>query len=225
MYQTARLDLLGNAMAHPSRARMLCTLMDGRAFTAKELAAAAGITAQTASAHLARLTHAGLICATRSGRHSYHQITNADVADALEQISTLTPAPPRSRAPKELHHARTCYNHLAGHLAVAITGALVDMGLLRHEDGRFATFPSPLWAELGVSLPRRPGKAAFARPCLDWTERRTHIAGPMGIQMLAHFTGQTWLTRQNRAARGLVLTPKGRANLARLLQLEDAALS
>ena len=219
MTQTARLDLLGDAMAHPSRARMLCALMEGRALTAKELASAAGITPQTGSHHLARLANAGLIRMLRSGRHSYHRIADPAVAQALEQLSTLAPPPPRRTAPNDLHYARSCYNHLAGSLAVAITDALTARNLLTEDAGRFAPAPSPLWAELGVALPSRPARSAFARPCLDWTARRFHIAGPMGTQMLAPSTAQGWLLRQSRTARGLSLAPKGAAALSRLLGL------
>lgn len=224
MSQTAKLDLQGDAMAHPSRTRMLCTLMDGRAFTNKELAAAAGISPQTASAHLARLAHAGLVTALRSGRHTYHRITGEPVAEALEAMANLAPPPP-VRAAKGLRHARSCYNHLAGHLAVAITDALLARGLLCEQEGRFVAAPSPLWPALGVTLPQPPGKAAFARPCLDWTERRPHIAGPMGTAMLAHAEAGGWLVRHHRGDRGLCLSPTGRAAYAALLDLDIGDLT
>jgi DNA-binding transcriptional ArsR family regulator len=217
--ETDRLDILGDALAHPSRARMLNALMDGRAFTNKELASFAGITPQTATAHLDRLQYAGLITRLKSGRHSYARIASPEVASALETLSTLTANPLASRTPPELRRARSCYNHLAGRIAINITEALTSKDLIREENGHFAPQPSPLWAELGVTLPAAPPKAPFGKCCLDWSERKFHIAGPMGTALLTHALEKRWLARPAREARFLEITPKGRRAYGALLGL------
>ena len=178
-----RLDILGAALADPCRARILCELMDGRAFTNKELASAAGITAQTASAHLKRLEGAGLTASLRSGQHVYHRIATAEVAEVLERLATLTPTghlDRPGRAARDTWRARSCYDHIAGRLGVRMTDRMFELGVLDRDGDVLSPGPryKPFLAELGIgALPRRPGSAP-ARLCLDWTERRHHIGGP-----------------------------------------------
>lgn len=217
--ETARLDILGDALAHPSRARILNALMDGRAFTAGELASYAGITPQTCTAHLDRLEYARLITRLRSGRHVYNRIASEEVARALEMLSTLAADPLPCSTPPELRRARSCYNHLAGRLAVEITHALVSKELLTEENGQFTARPSPLWADLGVTLPSAARKQPFAKCCLDWSERKHHISGPMGTQLMSHGLSERWLARPARNARYLEVTPKGRRAFSTLLGL------
>lgn len=224
-----RLDILGAALADASRARMLCELMDGRAFTGKELAAAAGITAQTASAHLKQLQAAGLITAVKSGRCVYHRIATGEVAAALESLSVIAPSDhvlrglQRRGARTGMLTARSCYDHLAGRLGVAVAEALEARGALVMEAGAFRAQTPELWVRLGVTLPGRPGAAPFARACLDWTERRAHIAGPAGRQILNHAFDRGWL-RRRIGARGLIVTRKGHAAFRRILDLDTAML-
>ncbi|MBU2981232.1 winged helix-turn-helix domain-containing protein [Lentibacter algarum] len=217
--ETDRLDILGDALAHPSRARMLTALMDGRAFTNKELATYAAITPQTATAHLDRLEYAGLITRLKSGRHAYHRIASEDVASALEMLSTLTANPLPASTPPELRRARSCYNHLAGRLAIEITTALTRKKLLLEENGNFAAQPSAIWGKLGVTLPERPRKQPFAKCCLDWSERKHHIAGPMGTALLENALAERWVMRPKRDARFLEITPLGRSAFAELLDI------
>ncbi|WP_171179046.1 helix-turn-helix transcriptional regulator [Ruegeria sp. HKCCD8929] len=219
MTLTPRLDILGSALADTSRARMLCELMDGRAFTNKELAGAAGITPQTASAHLRKLEEAGLIAAERSGRCLYHRIAGAQVAEALETLATLAPcdhlyrAQQRKGARAQMLAARSCYDHLAGKLGVMIAEALEANGDLIRDDDRFLPQPSQRWAQLGVRL---TGRAPLARPCLDWTERKSHIAGPIGRQILTQALERDWLQRK-RAERGLTVTRAGAETFQQIL--------
>ncbi|MGR3760975.1 ArsR/SmtB family transcription factor [Roseobacteraceae bacterium NS-SX3] len=224
---TPRFDILGQAISDASRTRMLCELMDGRAFTNKELAAAAGVTPQTASAHLRLLQDAGLVRAAKRGRCVYHRLAGPEVAQALEQLAAIAPADSLYRAQQRkaggLAAVRSCYDHLAGPLAVAMTGAFMDKGMLEEKEGAFRARPSELWARLGVMLPAEPGRQPFARPCLDWTERRLHVAGPLGRQILAHALEAGWLTRQAHR-RGLAVTAPGRAAFSQILGLDAGVL-
>ncbi|MDE4098498.1 ArsR/SmtB family transcription factor [Phaeobacter gallaeciensis] len=223
--QTPRFDILGQAIGDASRTRMLCELMEGRAYTNKELAAAAGITPQTATAHLRMLQEAGLVVAEKRGRCVYHRLSGAEVAQALEQLAAIAPADSLYLAQRRkaggLAEVRSCYDHLAGPLAVAMTQAFLRRGMLAERDGGFDTVPSDLWAPLGVTLPdpQRSARQPFARPCLDWTERRLHVAGPLGRQLLSHALERGWMLRRQHK-RGLTLTAPGRRALHQLLGLE-----
>jgi DNA-binding transcriptional ArsR family regulator len=221
-----RLDITGHALANASRARMLCAMMDGRAWTNKELAADAGIAPQTASVHLHHLAQAGLIVQRRGGRCLYHRIAGPEVAAMLEHVAGLTPRDhlargQRARA-RELAPLRRCYSHLAGAVAVTLCDALIARGaLLRQGDGLIAR-PSPLWRGLGVALP--DGAAAVvAKPCLDWSERRDHLAGALGRAILDHAMAQGWM-RPAGPRRGLRLTAPGHAALADVIGCEPGEL-
>lgn len=224
---TPRFDILGQAIADASRTRMLCELMEGRAYTNKELAAAAGVTPQTASAHLRLLQTAGLVLAEKRGRCVYHRLAGAEVAQALEQLAAIAPAESLYRAQRRkaggLAEVRSCYDHLAGPLAVAMTGAFLARGMLAEDQGAYRARPAAEWAKLGVTLPQRPGRQPFARPCLDWTERRLHVAGPMGRQILEHALAAGWLSR-GAQKRGLQLTAPGRQALEQILGLRCSGL-
>ncbi len=223
--RTPRFDILGQAIGDASRTRMLCELMEGRAFTNKELASAAGITPQTATAHLRLLCDAGLVVAEKRGRCVYHRLAGPEVAQALEQLAAIAPMDSLYLAQRRkaggLAEVRSCYDHLAGPLAVAMTEAFLNKGMLVERDGGFHAAPSAVWEPLGVSLPdpdtarRQP----FARPCLDWTERRLHVAGPLGRQLLTHALERGWMQRCQHK-RGLTLTAPGRMALEQILGLQ-----
>ncbi|CAH2602302.1 Uncharacterized HTH-type transcriptional regulator YdfF [Rhodovastum atsumiense] len=209
----------------PARANMLAALMDGRALTATELAGAAGITPQTASGHLAQLTEAGLLAVQRQGRHRYHRLASPGVATMLESIMAVAaasdgagavrrrPSPvvgPRDRA---LRRVRTCYDHLAGQLAVAMADRMVERGQLElSADGGAVTEAGAAFLRgLGVDLapaPRRGGGRMFCRPCLDWSERRPHIAGTLGAALCGACFAQGWLRRID-GTRAVAVTPVG----------------
>jgi DNA-binding transcriptional ArsR family regulator len=199
----------------PTRAAMLMALMDDRTMPASALASAAGASAQAASNHLTRLVEGGLLSVTARGRHRYYRLAGAQVAQALEALAVLGPAPralelPCSPKARRLREARTCYDHLAGKLAVALADAMEREGLLRA--------PGPKRLELTDAGVGRLGEigidaAALAgRPCIDWTERRRHIAGPLGRLLLSRLLELGWLER-GRENRAIVVTPAGRMGL------------
>lgn len=208
----------------PARAGMLAALMDGRALTATELAHVAGITPQTASGHLARLSEAGLLAVERQGRHRYHRLASAQVAQMLEGIMATAallngaPRAPLTVGPRDkaLRHARTCYDHLAGTLAVAMADRMMERGHVEFsDDGGLLTkdgagFLRKLGGELDAKADR--GKPISCRPCLDWSERRHHIAGTVGRALCQACFAQGWIRRID-ASRAVTITPSGRLAL------------
>lgn len=209
---------IGQLVGDPARAAMLQALMSGRALTAGELAFQAGVGASTASGHLAKMTAAGLLSAAKQGRHRYFRLASGEVARMLEGIQLVAAlhAPPRhrSRSPADeaLRLARTCYDHLAGRLGVALTDALGARGHIElgEEGGRVTAGGEAFLADLGLDLAAaRAKRRSFCRPCLDWSERRPHIAGALGAALADRFLGAGWLRRQ-RDSRALTITPGGR---------------
>lgn len=219
---TPRFDIIGQAIGDASRTRMLCELMEGRAYTNKELASAAGVTPQTATAHLRMLKDAGLILAEKSGRCVYHRLAGPEVAQVLEQLAAIAPADSLYRAQQrkagDLAQVRSCYDHLAGPLAVALTHAFLAQGMLIEDNGGYRAEASEYWQKIGVVLPDISGRQPFARPCLDWTERQHHVAGPLGRQILTHGLDAGWLQRHAHK-RGLLVTAPGRAAFDQILNI------
>jgi DNA-binding transcriptional ArsR family regulator len=206
-------------VGEPARAAMLHALMDGRALTASELARVAGIMPQTASGHLARLSEAGLLAVEQQGRHRYHRLASPAVARMMESImqvaAALAPAPlavgPRDPA---LRAARTCYDHLAGRLGVMLADAMVAGGYAElSEDAGVVTPAGMSWlAHIGIDVDHLAGatrrRRILCRPCLDWSERRPHLAGAVGAALCAHGFAQGWI-RRIKATRAVAVTPKG----------------
>jgi len=230
---TALLPLpdLARLLSSPARATMLAALQEGRALAAGELARTAGVAPSTASEHLAVLGDAGLVTALSSGRHRYYRLSGPDVADLVEAWFRLAPpAPPRSlRASKQarsLAFARTCYDHLAGRLGVAVHEAMLQRGwLVATTDGYDVTAAGAVGLhELGVYVDAgRDDRRPLVRPCLDWTERRHHLAGSLPAQLCRTMLSDGWL-RRAQVGRGLVLTDVGAARLHHVLGLDvDAA--
>lgn len=204
-------------IADPARASMLMALVDGRALPAGELAYAAGVTAQTASTHLAKLLTGGLVAVEAQGRHRYYRLSGSNVALVLENLALITPtAPPRSKPlggdAQKLRFARCCYDHLAGQLGVAMTQALERRGLIMAaDDKRFEVTPEGVewFAHQGLDVPRlQPTRRGVARQCLDWTERQHHLAGPLGMQWLNLLCANGSL-RRAKATRAVQVTPQG----------------
>jgi DNA-binding transcriptional ArsR family regulator len=190
-----------------ARATMLAALMGGEALTASELAFLARISRPTASGHLKRLVAARLLAVTRKRRFSYYRIASPLVAGMLESIKAVAAIEvpprhqPRSAQDEAQRFARTCYDHLAGRVGVAIADALVTSGsILLTDDGGEVTPPSR-------------SRRIFCRPCLDWSERRYHVAGHVGAEICRRCLELGWLTRQ-RDTRALRLTAAGRAGLS-----------
>lgn len=204
----------------PARARMLAALMDGRSRTAGELAQAAGVTPQTASAHLGRMVDVGLLRIEKQGRHRYHGLASADVSHALEALmhvsanaGTLPPPGPRDQA---LRHARTCYDHLAGHLAVRLADGWVSRGWIAGSgpDWRLTDVGRRGIARLGIALPDSTLRRPPLRPCLDWSERRPHIGGQLGANLLEALLMHGWV-RRRRGSRALLVSDEGERMLQR----------
>jgi DNA-binding transcriptional ArsR family regulator len=223
LVQTARMNSnqvarIGALVGEPARAGMLLALMDGRALTARELATAAHVTPATASRHLGLLVEAGLLRVNPQGRHRYHQLASVEVARLLEgimQLAVVQPRPtPLVTGPRDasLRFARSCYDHLAGRLAVALADRLVEQGAVLIEDDTAVVTDRAAAAlqDLGVQAPalRATGNRPACRPCLDWGERRMHLAGRLGALLCSHCLGQGWLLRKPKS-RALELSPAG----------------
>jgi DNA-binding transcriptional ArsR family regulator len=203
-------------MGDPGRANILSILMDGRALTASELAAVAGVTAQTASSHLAKLVERELLTVEKRGPRRFYRLATPLVARMLEGLMNVAvTGPPRFRPPSkidsEMRRARTCYDHLAGELGVALTDAMVERGylVLDADAGELTAEGSGFLVDIGVGLsaPAR-SRRAFCRPCLDWSERRPHLAGVVGAALCAHCFAQGWI-RHVEGTRAVAITPKG----------------
>ncbi len=205
---------------------MLSALMDGRAWTGRELAACAYVTAPTASAHLQRLVHGGLISVFAQGRRRYYRIASHQVASALESLLLLAPASmPRHitqrRIAADLAAARLCYDHLAGKLGVALADALVAMGALAFV-GSTASLTSDgiaLLQRLGIAIASESSRKALCRPCIDWSERRPHIAGMVGGALASLALDRNWIVRK-ADSRAVTVTAAGIDAFRTLFQFE-----
>lgn len=212
------LAAVGALIGDPSRARMLDALMSGRALAAGELARIAGVAPSTASEHLARLRDGGLVEVVSEGRHRYHRIAGADVGAALEALSRVAPPRPvvslrQSGHARALGHARTCYDHLAGVCGVALHDALLVQEWLSPSYDVTPSGHAGL-AAWGVDVEAaRARRRTFARPCLDWTERRPHLAGALGAAIADALVARGWFVRRARDSRALRLTELGRTGL------------
>lgn len=225
-----RLAGVAATIAEPARARMLAFLLNGESASASELACAGGVRPSTASAHLARLIETGLLVCEPRGRHRYYRLADAEVAQALSALALVAERGTQDsawrhpdRAP--LREARCCYGHLAGRLGVALFDRLREGACLAAcDDGFELTDAGRAWLE-GVGLaPPRAHAQRFAYGCLDWSERRDHLAGALGKALLDHFVQQGWLRKPASPAsrggrRALMLTPLGRRRLLPLLAL------
>lgn len=217
-----RFAKIASMIGDPTRARMLGALMGGDFLAAGELASACGVTAQTASSHIAKLLDAGLLVTRAQGRHRYFRLADEDVARALEALSLVaergTGAQKWNHGPyKPLKAARTCYGHLAGELGVALFDGLLARGTITPCDGHFVlgeTGRAEL-ARLGLDVPAATNGQArrFAFPCLDWSERRDHLAGTLAVALLKHCVERSWLQRVE-GSRALRLTPAGERALS-----------
>ncbi|MFE4251160.1 ArsR/SmtB family transcription factor [Streptomyces sp. NPDC056910] len=211
-----RLAALAALMADETRAACLLALLDGRAWTAGELARHSGVAASTASEHLGKLVAGGLLAEERQGRHRYVRLADARVAGLVEELAAYA-APDGGERPATLRavsardamaRGRTCYDHLAGRLGIALTDALVRRGDLQTDTG-FALTPQgvDLFGALGIGL-ERSGRRPMARACLDWTERRPHLAGTAGAALCSHAFDAGWVVRIG-SERAVKVTPDG----------------
>jgi DNA-binding transcriptional ArsR family regulator len=200
----------------PARANMLVALMSGKALTATELAAQAGVTAPTASSHLARLHEGGLLQPRKQGRHKYFSLASSEVAGVLEGLMGLAAGAGHLRSrtgpgDKALRKARICYNHLAGDMGVQMFDALLARGHLDVRAGelRLTDSGASFAVAFGVDVERlSAARSVLCRECLDWSERRSHLAGSLGRALLARFVELDW-ARVHRSTRIVEFTRLG----------------
>ncbi|MFD7875696.1 ArsR/SmtB family transcription factor [Streptomyces sp. NPDC059766] len=229
--QAAALARFAALIADETRAACLLALLDGRAWTAGELARHAGVAASTLSEHLNRLVAGGLLTEERQGRHRYVRLADARVAHLVEDLAASL-APPAARRPRSLRESsagsamargRTCYDHLAGRLGIVVTDALTARGLLRQDTGFALTDAGVRWfAAAGIGLDLH-GRRPLARACLDWTERRPHLAGVAGAALCRHALDTGWCVRIG-TERAVKVTAAGERALSGLLGIEASAL-
>lgn len=222
---------VGSLVGDVARARMLVALMDGQALTAGELAWCARVTPQTASAHLGKLRTAGLLTLAKQGRHRYFRLASPTVARMLESMQVVcavdTPRRirPESRMDHDLRLARTCYDHLAGVLGVALADALAGRGIIElDDDGALVTDPGRRFLTgFGIAVADLESKKrCFCRPCLDWSERRPHLAGAVGAALADRLFALGW-TERVKDSRAVRVTAAGRAGLKETFAIDHPA--
>lgn len=231
MVSTNQIAEIGTLVGEPARAAILAALMDGRALTATELSHVAGVTPQTASSHLARLTAAKLVTVQKQGRHRYHRLARPEVARMLEgmmQIAATNETRPARKlvtGPRDeaMARARTCYDHFAGRLGVAISDRLIEERAveLDSESGLLTAKGTAFLEARGIELTgKRKSSRPVCRPCLDWSERRPHIAGKLGAAICSHYFDQGYVRRRN-GTRALEITPPGRRALRDMFGISE----
>jgi DNA-binding transcriptional ArsR family regulator len=220
---------LGALVADPSRVEMLTSLLDGERHSAGDLARAAGLSPQAASAHLTKLTDGGLIRATRAGRKRLFELDRPEVGSMLESLGAATRSSPahtcRRRANEPTRFARTCYDHLAGQIAVLLTRAWVGRGILRPctTDFELSRLGERWFASHGIDGAQlRRERRAFARACLDWTERQPHLGGSLGAAWLQHCVAESWVKR-TADTRAVRISDSGRRAFRELLGVDTTA--
>lgn len=225
MTTLSHLSAVASLIADQTRVAMLVTLMDGRAHSAGDLARFAGVTPQTASAHLSKLLDGALILVEVRGRHRYYRIAGDHVATALEHLAAIGPAENingvfASSERRQLRFCRRCYDHMAGQLGVLVTDVMQQRGhLLGATDGQFIVSDGgrEWFASFGLEVEAiKPTRRGIARQCLDWTERTHHLAGPLGVLFLSTLCANGWMRRFD-SSRALAVTPLGWMGLTRTL--------
>lgn len=201
-------------LGDPARANILTALMDGRALTVSELAEAAGVTIQTASGHLAKLDAAKLLTAQKQGRHRYFRLSGPDVAQVLEALMGLAQRTGATRVrtgPRDaaLRAARVCYDHLAGERGVELLSGVRQQGFIAGQEELALTDKGrAFFGEFGIDLARlEKGRRPVCRACLDWSERRSHLGGALGAEILFRMLEKGWARRD--AGRVVTFTHEG----------------
>jgi DNA-binding transcriptional ArsR family regulator len=220
---------IAGLLADRARVAMLWAVSDGRYLSAGAMAKSGRVTPSAASAHLTKLVGAGLLAVERHGRHRLYRLANPAIVSALEALAAVAPAaPPDLQMPSPLRLARTCYDHLAGALGVHVTDVLIARGALMLAADSYVVTPAgiDLFAELGIDVESvtQESRRAIARPCLDWSERRYHLAGALGAALATHWLDAGWLAR-SPSNRSLTVTPSGRRGFRQTLGITvDVAL-
>jgi DNA-binding transcriptional ArsR family regulator len=228
MNDALNIPRVANLLADPARAMMVWTLIDGTTRPAGELAFAANVSAQSASAHLAKLVEGGLLLSESQGRHRYFRIASAEAADLVESLASFgastRPRAPRQpqivrEMPSQFLRARTCYDHLAGEIAVQIFQSMLKAKWLTGSgpEYRMTRLGEEKLSAIGIETkPERKARRSFARGCVDLTQRRPHLAGVLGAALLDLSVREGWVLRSPRS-RVVNVTPKGNAAFKRIL--------
>ncbi len=196
------------------------TLLEGKAFTATELAIIANTSPQNISMHLAKLVQSDLLCVEKQGRHKYYRFSNKEIAYAIEAMANLIPhstIPKKSIAEKHspIKHCRTCYDHLAGKIGVALTDSLLEQKIIVDNNNVFEISPKgeKWFSDFGINVDEvKKQRRLFLKPCLDWSERRNHIAGSLATSIFDKMVSNDWLRKTNHS-RAIIITGKGEKEL------------
>jgi DNA-binding transcriptional ArsR family regulator len=221
-----RFGYIATLLGDKARAIMLWSLLDGKAYTATELSICANISKQSASNHLAKLLDAQLLAVEKQGRHRYYRLANPRVAQVIESMASLIPdaqiksinTKPKA---KNIAYARTCYDHLAGELGVKITNALIKKDILKPIDNDYTVTAYGLkwFSKLDINIDElKLKKRSFAHKCLDWTERKHHLAGSLGAALLEYMICNDWI-RKKKNSREVLVTSLGVKELNNRLEL------
>ncbi|WKL45883.1 winged helix-turn-helix domain-containing protein [Flavobacterium pectinovorum] len=210
----------------PTRAVIMWTLLDGRAFTATELAIVANTSPQNISMHLTKLLEGDLLSVEKQGRHKYYRFSNKEVAYAVEAMANLIPKPEiRLKKEKETYppikYCRTCYDHLAGKIGVALTDSLLEQKIILNKNDTFQISPEgeKWFSDFGINIEEaQKQKRIFLKPCLDWSERRNHLAGSIGALLLNKMITEDWL-RKTKNSRAIIITGKGEKELLKYFKI------
>lgn len=219
---------IASLMGDVARSNILSSLMDGRALTASELAWHSGVSAQTTSGHLAKLSEAHLISMTKQGRHRYYRLASPEVAQAIEAMMALASFGPKRHRPvgpkdEALRKARTCYDHLAGRIGIALADALTSQGylVLSESAGALTEEGQRFLCTFGIELEdEHKNKRAICRTCLDWSERRPHLAGRLGAALCTRMFDLAWVERI-KDSRALAITTAGRDGLKETFGIDE----
>lgn len=208
---------IASLIGDPVRSKVLYTLMDGRAYTATELSIHADTSPQNISMHLGRLVQSDLLSVEKQGRHRYYRFSRQEVAYAIEAMVNLVPHQPveRKETDSAIRYCRTCYDHLAGKVAVALTVSLLKQQLIIQQKNVFELTVKgrKMFASLGISMEElEQQRRILLRPCLDWSERQYHLAGALGAALLNIMLEDGWM-RRTRNSRAVIITAKGQKSL------------
>jgi DNA-binding transcriptional ArsR family regulator len=210
---------IASLIGDPTRAVIMWTLLDGKAFTATELAIAANTSPQNMSMHLAKLLEADLLCVEKQGRHKYYRFSSKETAYAIEAMASLIPPTFSEKKNSEkrspIKHCRTCYDHLAGKIGVAVAESLLEQKIIVDSDNKFeiSREGAKWFSDFGIDLEEiKKQRRLFLKPCLDWSERKNHIAGSVGASLLDKMIADDWL-RRTKDSRAIQITGKGEKEL------------
>jgi DNA-binding transcriptional ArsR family regulator len=217
MVSTAAVAEIGSLLGDPARVNMMIALLDGRAWTARELADAAGVSPQTASSHLGKLITAQLVRLDRQGRHHYHRLASSEVARLLEQMHVAGAIAHQSRMSgprdRQMRELRSCYDHLAGRIAVELSTRIIDESASTPGAVELTQEGASLLERIGINLAAlQTGRRALCRVCVDWSERRPHVAGAVGAAILDRVKILGWV-KPRPSGRSLILTATGERGL------------